>query len=89
MPAPRSKQSDAYVAMLEVLVEARKKAGMTQAQVSEALHRPQSFVAKIENKERRLDPVEFIAFARAIKMEPEKLIAAVAKRLPKGNNILD
>lgn len=43
----------------EMLVDARKKAGLTQAQLAARLHRPQSFVSKYENGERRLDLLEF------------------------------
>jgi transcriptional regulator with XRE-family HTH domain len=43
----------------ELLKELRKdKAGLTQTELSEALGRPQSYVSKYENGERRLDYVE-------------------------------
>jgi transcriptional regulator with XRE-family HTH domain len=43
---------------------ARKAAGLTQAQVAQHFGRPQSFVAKRESGERRIDPTELAAFAR-------------------------
>lgn len=36
---------------------------MTQAQVAEAVARPQSFVSKCESGERRIDAVELLEFA--------------------------
>ena len=36
-----------------------KKAGLTQAELSSLLNRPQSFVSKYERGQRRLDVVEF------------------------------
>jgi hypothetical protein len=42
---------------------ARKKAGMTQAGFAAKLGRLQSFVAKYEGSERRLDVAEFICVA--------------------------
>ncbi|MBU2031554.1 MAG: helix-turn-helix transcriptional regulator [Alphaproteobacteria bacterium] len=43
-----------------LLVEARKAKNLTQADVAEALGKPQSFVAKYESGERRIDVVEFV-----------------------------
>jgi hypothetical protein len=41
------------------------------------LKKPQSFVAKYEGGERRIDVVEFIAIARALGADPLKLIATL------------
>jgi transcriptional regulator with XRE-family HTH domain len=60
--------------LCELLIEARKKADLTQAEVAERLGRPQSFVAKYEGGERRLDVVEFLAVAQVIGVEPSKLL---------------
>ncbi len=64
------------------LVEARRSSGMTQQQVADRLGRPQSYVAKIEGSERRLDVIEFIEFARAIGAEPAILFARLLKAVP-------
>lgn len=50
--------SEEYQRVSIALKKARKERGITQAQLSEALGRPQSFIAKIESGERRLDVVE-------------------------------
>ena len=47
--------SPQHQALRELLVAARRKAGLTQHEVAERLGRPQSFVAKVEGGERRLD----------------------------------
>jgi transcriptional regulator with XRE-family HTH domain len=49
----------AYKKLRELLVETRKAAGQTQAELSLRLNRPQSFISKYERGERRLDVVEF------------------------------
>lgn len=53
-----------YERFRERLRLARSNAGLTQAQAARRLGRPQSFVSKCENGERRLDFVELLAFAR-------------------------
>ena len=45
------------------------------------LKKPQSFVAKYEGGERRLDVVEFIRISRALDTDPLKLLAAVLATL--------
>jgi len=66
--------SQQYQRLCELLIEARRKAGLTQVEVAERLGRPQSFVAKYEGGERRLDVVEFVAVVRALGLDPKELI---------------
>lgn len=50
---------------------------MTQQEVADRLGKPQSYVAKVERNERRIDVVEFISLARALGVDPARLFAAV------------
>ena len=50
------------------------EASVTLASLAEKLGRPQSFVAKYESRERRLDVAEFIGIARAIGADPLKML---------------
>ncbi|MFT4147060.1 MAG: helix-turn-helix transcriptional regulator [Mobilitalea sp.] len=59
-----------YRKLIDALKAARKSAGLTQQDVADRLGRPQSFVAKVEGCERRLDVVEFLHLCRAIRVEP-------------------
>jgi transcriptional regulator with XRE-family HTH domain len=56
------------------MVEARKAAGLTQHALALRLKKPQSFVAKYEGGERRLDVVEFVTIARALGADQLKLM---------------
>lgn len=47
-----------HVVFLEVLKRMRVESGMTQAQCSAALGRPQSFMSDVERGVRRLDTVQ-------------------------------
>jgi transcriptional regulator with XRE-family HTH domain len=64
----------AYKKFRELLVEVRRAAGLTQAELSRQLNRPQSFVSKYERGERRLDVIEFGEVARALSVDPAKLL---------------
>jgi transcriptional regulator with XRE-family HTH domain len=55
-----------YKALLGALVEARKAQGITQAQLAKKLKKPQSYVSKFENGERRIDVIEFMEICAAI-----------------------
>ena len=74
----KSIHSPQHQKLRELLISARKKAGLTQAEVAERLGRPQSFVAKYEGGERRLDVVELIQVAGAVEADPARLVRAVA-----------
>lgn len=57
-----------------MLAEKRKAAGLTQADVAEELGRHQPFIANIENGERRIDVVEFLALAKIIGFDPHEIL---------------
>jgi transcriptional regulator with XRE-family HTH domain len=69
----KSLKSAEYARLIEVLVAARHGAGIRQQALAAKLGRPQSFVAKYEGGERRIDVIEFIAIARALGSDPLKL----------------
>jgi transcriptional regulator with XRE-family HTH domain len=56
------------------MVAARKQANLTQHELARRLKRPQSFVAKYEGGERRIDVIEFVTIVRAIGADPIKLL---------------
>jgi transcriptional regulator with XRE-family HTH domain len=68
-----------YERFLDGLIEARKKAGVTQTDLAKSLGRPQSFVAKYEGRERRLDVAEFLTIARKLEADPYKLLRDAEK----------
>lgn len=58
--------SEAQKVFCEMLRGERKRAKLTQTALSERLKRPQSFVAKVERGERRLDVIEFVRYSLAL-----------------------
>ena len=74
----------AYREMIARLVEARGEAGLTQQTLADRLGRPQSYVAKVEGFERRLDVIEFLEMAREIGVDPIPMIKGTWKRVMRG-----
>lgn len=60
-----------------LLRAARKKAGLSQIQLAKKLGVYKTYVSKYEKGERRLDVVEFLAVAKALKLDPSELLAKV------------
>ncbi|MDV5355670.1 helix-turn-helix transcriptional regulator [Enterobacter asburiae] len=69
--------SDEYQRVIAALKQARKARGITQMQLAEALGRPQSFIAKSESGERRLDVVEFVHLARLVGLTVEDVLKII------------
>ncbi len=84
---PRSVFTDAYGTMLEALVAARKRAGVSQVELSERLGKPQPFVSKIERGVRRIDVIEFFVIARALDLDPVALFNSIVRKLPRSVDI--
>lgn len=63
-----------YLRLVQALVQARKNAGLTQTQVAEKLAKPQSYIAKVEGADRKLDVMEFVELCEAIHQNPIELI---------------
>ena len=73
----KSVHSSDHAAFCKLMIGARKAAGLTQHALAVRLKKPQSFVAKYEGGERRIDVVEFIAIAHALGADPLKLMATL------------
>jgi transcriptional regulator with XRE-family HTH domain len=65
----------------DLMIEARDRANLTQEKLAKRLKRTQSFVAKYEGGERRLDVVEFVAVTRAIGADPIEILRALVRRI--------
>jgi transcriptional regulator with XRE-family HTH domain len=76
----KSVHSAGQTAFCDLMVKARKSAGLTQQELAKRLHKPQSFVAKYEGGERRIDVVEFIEICKAIEADPHKLLKVLIHR---------
>ncbi|ESY06623.1 helix-turn-helix domain-containing protein [Mesorhizobium sp. M0152] len=74
---PKSLRSPRHQRFLAQLVSLRKAKGLTQEQLADKLGRPQSFVAKYEGAERRLDVIEFLDITAAIDADPCEILSSL------------
>lgn len=73
--------SEEYQLVINALKDARKARGITQTQLAEALGKPQSFIAKVENGERRLDVVEFVHLARLVGADVGEVLGSLKNKI--------
>ena len=76
---PQSVHSPRYLKLLGILADARKTAGISQVVLAERLDCIQTYVSKYERGERRLDIIEFLDVARALNLDPCKVIRQLEK----------
>jgi transcriptional regulator with XRE-family HTH domain len=80
----RSIHSTPYVVLREHLASARIAAALTQEELAAKLERPQSYIAKYETGDRRLDVVEFLEVCASIGIEPASVLDAVQEAFDRG-----
>ena len=76
----KSTYSETYQLLIDQLIRARKNCGVTQTDLAIKLGKPQSYISKIEIRERRLDVVEFLELAEAIGEDPIRMISEIYHR---------
>ena len=82
----KSLKSAEYERLVKLLVAVRKKADIRQQALAKKLGKPQSFVAKYEGGERRIDLVEFIAIVRALDSDPVGLFREFVASEPQAKS---
>ena len=81
----KSLRSPDYARLIEMLTAARNDADVTQQTLADKLNKPQSFVAKVEGGERRIDVVEFVAIVHALGRDPIEMLSAFLRKKPSGD----
>jgi transcriptional regulator with XRE-family HTH domain len=86
---PKTIGSYAYKAICGILHRQRLAAGLSQLDVATKLQQPQSFVAKVEKGQRRLDIIEFVLYCDAIGFLVERALPMAteyARRYPRASS---
>lgn len=82
---PDTLHSEAYRALIERLIKARTSARLSQQAVADKLGKPQSYIAKVEGFERRLDVIELLMLAKAVGLNPMPALKQTWKHLSEAS----
>jgi transcriptional regulator with XRE-family HTH domain len=66
--------------LIEFLTERREALQMSQAEFAEKLGQYQSFVARLESGQRRIDVVEFIEISEILQFDPSRTIKLLTRK---------
>ncbi len=73
--------TERHKALIALLIEKREAAGLTQTDLAAKLGEYQSFVARLESGQRRIDVVEFMELAEILGFDPASAIREMASRV--------
>jgi transcriptional regulator with XRE-family HTH domain len=80
----KSLASTRHQALIEFLILKRREAGLSQAELAIKLDEYQSFVARLESGQRRIDVIELIEIADILSFDPSILVRQLAKGTSSG-----
>ena len=81
-----SLHDDAYASFVAMLVERRRRSGLSQQAVADALGWNQSIIAKVESVQRRLDVVELVRIANVVGFDASRLVKEMQQQLQQRAN---
>jgi len=76
-----SVHTDAYRFLVDQLKAARKRGNISQQELADRLGRPQSFVAKVEGYERRIDVIEYALICYEVGLDPAEPLRSIVSLL--------
>jgi transcriptional regulator with XRE-family HTH domain len=81
----KSVHTKRYSVFLELLIEARHRAGLTQSELGRLLPFEQPAISKIERGERRVDVVELMMICNQLGITLSDFVATLENRLRKSS----
>jgi transcriptional regulator with XRE-family HTH domain len=71
---PKANAEDRRKRLRKLMIAARKRAGLKQAEVAKRMGKPQPFMSRFETGERQLEVAEFIELSEILGVDPRELI---------------
>jgi transcriptional regulator with XRE-family HTH domain len=72
--------TERHRALIALLIEKREASGLTQTDLADKLGEYQSFVARLESGQRRVDVIEFLELARILNFDPHQALQKLAEK---------
>lgn len=73
--------SEAQQSIARAFAGARRKVGLTQAQLAAGIEKHQSFISDIERGQRRIDLLEAFVIAKALGYDPVEFYAVLTREV--------
>jgi transcriptional regulator with XRE-family HTH domain len=73
----KQRNSRRYGQLRAILRQAREEQGITQRQLSARLKRDKNFVQLVESGERGLEVIEYLQYAKALRVDPLAVLAKI------------
>jgi transcriptional regulator with XRE-family HTH domain len=77
VPLAKTLNSRRHKSLVDLLVKRREVIGMTQAELAARLGQYQSFVARLESGQRRIDVVEFLELSEILGFDAAEAVEAI------------
>ncbi|PDT20298.1 helix-turn-helix domain-containing protein [Rhizobium hidalgonense] len=71
--------TERHKALIALLIEKREAAGLTQIELAKKLGEYQSFVARLESGQRRVDVIEFLELSEILGFDPYKALWTLSR----------
>ncbi|MGZ2488320.1 transcriptional regulator with XRE-family HTH domain [Rhizobium pisi] len=71
--------TERHKALIALLIEKREAAGLTQIELARKLGEYQSFVARLESGQRRVDVIEFLELSEILGFDPYDAIRTISR----------
>ena len=71
--------TERHKALIALLIEKREAAGLTQSELAAKLREYQSFVARLESGQRRVDVVEFLELSEILGFDAASAVERIQK----------
>ncbi len=78
---PNSLFTDDWSSLVQILTAARHRAALTQVELAQKLGRSQRYVSLIETGQRRVDVLEFMAYASALNLDSTDLFNEIRAKI--------
>ncbi|SLN59353.1 helix-turn-helix domain-containing protein [Roseisalinus antarcticus] len=76
---PKTLGDQRHDALIRYLVEKRGEAGLKQVELAERMKVYQSFIARLESGQRRVDVVELVKLGEVLGFDPTEIVDRLAK----------